>query len=250
MQPVPSILASVESLLTSITAAAAREQPSIARAGSDWTSSAVNLVQYADLRSALPAGLQADLVRLGLSSLSRREAHVEPTLRAVHAALVAMNGGAWIDDAPAVAMDAGVAALERHADDLLGPAHPKGTRIMVSLPPTMADDPSLADRLIEAGMDVARINAAHGHPGQWRANAAALRAAAARAGRTIRLCVDLAGRRSAQASAAKVRSRSGQATGFGCTPTTASRGLPRARPMDRCPHPTASPSRRRNFWVR
>jgi pyruvate kinase len=63
----------------------------------------------------------------------------------------------------------------------------------VSLPPAMADDPSVADRLIEAGMDVARINAAHGNPEQWRANAAALRAAAARADRTIRLCVDLAG---------------------------------------------------------
>ncbi len=155
--------------------------------------SATNLVQYAEMRSALPAGLQGDLVRLGLSSLSRREAHVEPTLRAVRAALVAMNGGAWSDDSPAVAMDAGVAALERHADDLLGPAHPKGTRIMVSLPPAMAEDPTLADRLIEAGMDVARINAAHGNPEQWRANAAALRAAAARADRTIRLCVDLAG---------------------------------------------------------
>jgi pyruvate kinase len=155
--------------------------------------SATNLVQYADLRSALPVGLQADLVRLGLSSLSRREAHVEPTLRAVRAALIAMNGGGWKDDSPATAMDAGVAALERHADDLLGPAHPKGTRIMVSLPPAMAKEPLLADRLIEAGMDVARINAAHGNPEQWRANAESLRAAAARAGRTIRLCVDLAG---------------------------------------------------------
>ena len=46
----------------------------------------------------------ADLVRLGLSSLSRREAHVEPTLRAVHAALVAMNGGDWNDESPATAM--------------------------------------------------------------------------------------------------------------------------------------------------
>ena len=193
MQPVPSILASVETLLSSISAAAARDQPSIMLAASDWTLSATNLVQYAEMRSALPAGLQADLVRLGLSSLSRREAHVEPTLRAVHAALVAMNGGDWNDESPATAMDAGVAALERHADELLGPAHPKGTRIMVSLPPAMADDPSVADRLIEAGMDVARINAAHGNPEQWRANAAALRAAAARADRTIRLCVDLAG---------------------------------------------------------
>jgi pyruvate kinase len=193
MQSVPTILASVEALLASNTAAVAGERSSITRAGADWTMSATNLVQYADLRRALPAGLQGDLVRLGLSSLSRREAHVEPTLRAVRAALVAMNGGAWNDESPAAAMDAGVAALERHADDLLGPAHPKGTRIMVSLPPAMAEDPTLADRLIEAGMDVARINAAHGNPEQWRANAESLRAAAVRAGRTIRLCVDLAG---------------------------------------------------------
>jgi pyruvate kinase len=193
MQAIPSMLASVESLLSSISAAVANERPAIQRAGPDWTQSATNLVQYAELRRQLPTGLQADLVRRGLSSLSRREAHVEPTLRAVHAALVAMNGGGWIDESPASAMDAGVAALERHADDLLGPAHPKGTRIMVSLPPAMADDATLADRLIDAGMDVARINAAHGNPEQWRANAAALRDSAARAGRQIRLCVDLAG---------------------------------------------------------
>jgi len=163
------------------------------RVGSDWTLSATNLVQYADMRSALPAGLQAELVRLGLSSLSRREAHVEPTLQAVRAALMAMKGGAWSPDSRAGAMDAGVATLERHADDLLGPPHPRGTRIMVSLPPNTADDPGLADRLIEAGMDVARINAAHGNPEQWRSNAAALHAAAKRADRRIRLCVDLAG---------------------------------------------------------
>ncbi|MBM4115659.1 MAG: hypothetical protein FJ252_07270, partial [Phycisphaerae bacterium] len=193
MQSVPTILASVNSLLASMAATVAREQRSIGCVGPGWTMSATNLVQYADLRRALPAGLQGDLVRLGLSSLSRREAHVEPTLRAVHAALVAMNGGAWSDESPAAAMDAGVAALEQHADELLGSAHPKGTRIMVSLPPALAEDPTLADRLIEAGMDVARINAAHGNPEQWCANAAALRAAAARAGRTIRLCVDLAG---------------------------------------------------------
>lgn len=193
MPSVPPILASVDALLDSITLAADRGFASVERAAPDWRRSATNLIQYTAMRSALPDGLQADLVRLGLSSLSRREAHVEPTLRAVRAALAAMDGGAWDGWAADAAMDAGVASLERHADELLGPAHPKGTRIMVSLPPNTAEDPGLADRLIAAGMDVARINAAHGNQQQWRANAACLRAAAARCGRTVRLCVDLAG---------------------------------------------------------
>ena len=193
MASIPSTLASVEAVLASTASAADRERDSIDAAADDWRLGATNLVHYGAMRSALPPGLQADLVRLGLSSLSRREAHVEPTLRAVRDALVAMHGGAWRGTATNDAMDAGVAALERHADDLLGPPHPKGTRIMVSLPPTMANEAGLARRLIEAGMDVARINAAHGNPAQWHANAAALKKAADEAGRTIRLCVDLAG---------------------------------------------------------
>jgi pyruvate kinase len=47
--------------------------------------------------------------------------------------------------------------------------------------------------LIDAGMDVARINASHGDQAQWQASIDALRTASAAAGRRIPVCIDLAG---------------------------------------------------------
>ena len=56
--------------------------------------------------------------------------------------------------------------------------------------------PATRDRipeLVAAGMDVARLNLSHGSPDVHRANAAAVRAAAAAAGRPVALLVDLPG---------------------------------------------------------
>jgi pyruvate kinase len=70
---------------------------------------------------------------------------------------------------------------------------PHMTRIMVTIPPWGAGNVPFLHSLIDAGMDVARINASHGDPAQWKASIDALRTAAASAGRRIPVCIDLAG---------------------------------------------------------
>jgi len=158
-----------------------------------WRRSAANLAHYLALRASDHSRLQAELVRNGLSSLSRREAHVMPTLDAVGRALAAMCGVAPDEPRARMTIDDGAQLLARHASELLETPMPHMTRIVVTIPPWAAGKVDFMRSLIDAGMDVARINASHGDAAQWRASIDALRTAAAAAGRRIPVCVDLAG---------------------------------------------------------
>lgn len=64
---------------------------------------------------------------------------------------------------------------------------------MVTMPTEAAEDPDLATRLVQAGMDVARINCAHDSLPQWVDMARHVRRAADRCGRDVRILMDLGG---------------------------------------------------------
>ncbi|HET6497998.1 MAG TPA: pyruvate kinase, partial [Coriobacteriia bacterium] len=66
------------------------------------------------------------------------------------------------------------------------------TKIIATIGPA-SDSPVVLDALIEAGMDVARLNSSHSGPGELEARLAAVRAAAARCGRQVAVMLDLAG---------------------------------------------------------
>jgi pyruvate kinase len=160
--------------------------------------SAANLAHFVALRSEDLRGLQDQLAELGLSSLGRCEAHVLATLDAVRRALAALAGSP--PPAPdehghrAPGFGAGQGLLEYKAEELLGPATPgRPTRIMVTLPSEAADDPRVVEELVDAGMDIARINCAHDDADAWSRMAGNVRAAALARGRDVRVMMDLAG---------------------------------------------------------
>jgi len=64
---------------------------------------------------------------------------------------------------------------------------------MVTLPSEAAQDVGLVRQLIDAGMDIARINCAHDGPDEWRAMAVHVRKVAKQARRNVRILMDLAG---------------------------------------------------------
>jgi pyruvate kinase len=66
------------------------------------------------------------------------------------------------------------------------------TKIVATLGPS-TDDPAVLDRLVAAGMDVARVNCSHGGADDLMRRAGAVREAAQRAGRAIGLLFDLQG---------------------------------------------------------
>jgi pyruvate kinase len=165
--------------------------PHIARLG--FRPSAHNLAAYLAFREHDLRGLQDRLEPLGLSSLGRCEAHVLPALEAVRATLAALGDR---DGAPAQRprrrdFALGDRLLERHTRAIFGPgAMP---HIMVTLESAAATDGAFVRRLVDAGMDCARINCAHDDAEIWTAMAANVRRAAAEAERPCRVYVDVAG---------------------------------------------------------
>ena len=69
---------------------------------------------------------------------------------------------------------------------------PRRTKIVSTIGPA-SSSPEVVDRLVAAGMDVARLNFSHGTHGDHRRSAELLRAAQERAGRPLALVADLQG---------------------------------------------------------
>ncbi len=163
----------------------------------DHRPSACNLLHYLAVRQSDIRDLQNELALLGLSRLGRAEAHTLASLNAVVRALYALAGR----EPPSrrvrrgqVGIADGAQQLDAHARALLGqPAGRRATRIMVTMPSEAAHAPDLIRRLLEAGMDVMRINCAHDDAEAWLAMIRNLRTAEAECGRRCRVYADLAG---------------------------------------------------------
>ena len=163
--------------------------------------SAVNLVDYAAVRSQDVRQLQAELSELGLSSLGRMEAGVEDHLKAVLLSLAAIAGEPEPDlrdlDAgiePGEDQGGGQETLVRNAAHLLGRTpEDRETRIMVTLPTEAADNADLVRDMVAAGMNVARVNCAHDGPEEWARMIEHACAAASELNRDLRISMDLAG---------------------------------------------------------
>ena len=68
----------------------------------------------------------------------------------------------------------------------------RSTKIVATIGPS-SSEPDVLERMIAAGMDVARLNFAHGSPEQHAEMADAIRGAADRTGREVAILGDLPG---------------------------------------------------------
>ena len=88
----------------------------------------------------------------------------------------------------------GSAILAEHADELLGPASKgRAVRIMVTMPSEAAQSYELVKSLIEAGMDVMRVNCAHDSEHEWECMIANMRRASQESGKPCKVLMDLGG---------------------------------------------------------
>jgi pyruvate kinase len=158
--------------------------------------SAINLSHYLAMRRIELRPLQERLAGLGVSSLGRSESHVLANLDKVLGILHRIAGRSWeplSQEEPTGYMRGG-ALLAQRAEALFGSAPAeRNVRIMVTLPSEAARDVALIDGLVNAGMDVARINCAHDGVREWTAMAEAVRRSARRARRSVRVLMDLGG---------------------------------------------------------
>ncbi|HEU5318277.1 MAG TPA: pyruvate kinase [Chloroflexota bacterium] len=179
-----------------LAAAGAAGERAVAGVAPQHRLSAINLLHYVALRSRDMRPLQEQLMRLGLSSLGRCEAHVLASLDAVLRALAALAGEPHVtpSDGDVMGYEEGIALLESNTQAVLGPA-PTGrsVRIMVTMPAEAAHDYRLVRSLLESGMDCMRINCAHDGPAAWRGMIDNLRRAEDELGQQCRVLMDLAG---------------------------------------------------------
>ncbi len=151
----------------------------------------IALQQY-DLRE-----LQQRLALAGLASPQHHETHVHAALEAIACALQRMAGntpGECRSSDLHLAMQRGPATLAHNAAQLFkadkGAGH---TTLMVTLPAACADDQALVREMLDAGMDCARIDCAHGAPAQWQRMVDNLFQARKETGRDCRLLFELGG---------------------------------------------------------
>lgn len=175
----------------------ARQSTILAR-DPDGLCSSHNLLAYLALREHDLYDLQAELAALGLSSLGRVEASVLASLHNVM-----QHVGAVPRDTTCSMVDhqRAYALLAERGRALLGrPRADRRTRIMVTADAAMLAQRGRLEQLLIEGMDVVRINCAHGTADDWRRIVEAVRRAEARltvdgpgARRRCRVVMDLAG---------------------------------------------------------
>lgn len=159
-----------------------------------YHASARNLLHYLALRHHDLRRLQDHLGELGVSRLGRAEAHVLASVAAVRANLERRLGRAPAGGDVPIGFRRGRRLLRTHADALLGEVRgARDVRILVTLPSEAADDYAQVRALLEAGMDCARLNAAHDDPEAWARMVAHVRRAERELGRRCLVCMDLAG---------------------------------------------------------
>jgi pyruvate kinase len=160
-----------------------------------YRDSARNLVHYLALRKGDLRELQEDLATLGLSSLGQAERNVLASVGAVHSVLQQIARAAGNEAQPepdALELRNRAAAENKRA--ILGDV-PEGrdVSIMVTLPIEAGSNRALVAEMIEAGMNVARINCAHDDEDVWATMIDNVHKAADEAGTNCRIIMDLSG---------------------------------------------------------
>jgi pyruvate kinase len=191
-----ALIVRLDAILSELHAAKGAHGTEIDSVAPEHLEGATNLVHYTVLRQHDLRDLQNDLMDLGATSLATAEANVQAKVRAARNVLAALRGdpGPWDLAAINRALDEGDEILDTRARALFGTQRPgRPTRIMVTMPTEAADDRKLVADFVQAGMDIARINCAHDTPAAWERMIDHIRAAAAAAGRTVLVSMDLAG---------------------------------------------------------
>jgi pyruvate kinase len=176
------------------------EQATLAAIAPRFQASAINLLHFITFHRNNHPGLQMAMREAGLCSLGGCDGHLRASLATVIGVLQKLEGLPAEPPSPSAAPSilGGQALMQTHGERLFGGqlGEELGTRtaaIMVTLPALAADQAGLITELVEAGMDIARINCGHDGPEVWKDLVALVRSAAAAAGRDVRIAIDLGG---------------------------------------------------------
>ncbi len=176
------------------------EQATLAAIAPRFQASAINLLHFIAFHRNNHPGLQMAMREAGLCSLGGCDGHLHASLSTVIGVLQKLEGlPAEAPSASAAPSSLGGQALMRaHGERLLGgplgkQSAARAAAIMVTLPALATKQADLITELVEAGMDIARINCGHDGPDVWKELVSLVRSAATAAGKDVRIAMDLAG---------------------------------------------------------
>ncbi len=157
--------------------------------------SARNLVHYLGFRSYDIDDLQEQLRDLGLPSLSNIEGHVMRSLHSIKTIINYMLGKPSPEKRKGIiSIKKSNKILTRNTKLLFGyKSKKRRTRIMVTLPGSSSEDIPFITRLLNAGMNSARINCAHDDPETWEKMISNVRSAGEKQFKSCKIMMDLGG---------------------------------------------------------
>ena len=160
-----------------------------------YRQSALNLLHYLALRNFDIDELQILLKNIGLPDLSNIEGHVMKSLLMIKTIISALNGEPLVEKRKGIiSIKKGEKLLNKNTKQLFGyKSKKRKTRIMVTLPTNAAEDYGLVNRLIDLGMNSARINCAHDDPETWEKMIKNIKRANKALKKNCKIMMDLAG---------------------------------------------------------
>lgn len=161
----------------------------------DYKQSAKNLVHYMALRQHNLDDLQDTLRNMGLTPFDHPEPFVMRSLMMTKVILQRLVGENYpLSDRKTLSLKKSRKMLNANTRELFGSKSKKRrTRIMVTMPSDVADDPHMPGKFIRAGMNCARINCAHDNAETWARMITNIREAAERNARGCKIMMDLGG---------------------------------------------------------
>ena len=153
--------------------------------------SAKNLISYLSLRTDDIRSLQDNLFIAGLSSLQSSESHILRQLQAIQKRL----GKNYTDnDLSKCDYETARELMQQRSTQLFGIKNDQtAPYLMVTFDADFIDDVKVVSKLLEAGMNVARINCAHDDHDVWEKMILLVRKASEKTGLACSIYMDLAG---------------------------------------------------------
>ncbi|WP_417068194.1 pyruvate kinase [Niveibacterium terrae] len=162
---------------------------------SDFLPRAQAIAIYLALSRRDLSGLQRELGRFGLALPTADWARVPGTLAAI-STLLARASGQSVEPASPDELGGEACCLDAQANAVLGPALPgRSTRLIVTVPASLAGDREFAVKLLSLGVEILRLDLAQDDESVWRLQAETFRRVADELGLPLSILAELGGTR-------------------------------------------------------
>lgn len=160
-----------------------------------YQESALNLLYYLAFRSFDIGELQQRLRYLGLPDLANIEGHVMTSLQTIRTIInKLLDNNGTLSQNTGISIKSSENLLRKNTKQLFGnKSNKRRTRIMVTLPSEAAQNYQIVNKLMQKGMNSARINCAHDDTSTWNAMIENVKRASRNAKRKCKIMMDLGG---------------------------------------------------------